>query len=410
MVDAELQSRLAAAGAVVIEGPKACGKTETARRRAASSVLLDVDDNARRAAAVDPGLLLDGAVPRLLDEWQIEPVLWNHVRRAVDDRGAPGQFMLTGSSVPEDDLARHTGAGRFSFLRMRPMTLFESGHTSGAVSLTALLAGETPRGDDPGLTVRDLADRIASGGWPAQQGRSVRGAARAARDYLEQIREVDVARVAGTRRDPVRVGRLLQSLARNVATEVGVSVLAADAGGADGPLDRHTVTEYLTILERLLIVEEQPAWAPHLRSRATLRNSPKRHFVDPSLAVAALGAGPEQLLADLNLLGLLFESLVIRDLRVLAQPLDGRVLHYRDSYGVEADAIVQLADGRWAAFEIKLGAGLVEEGAASLRRFREVIDTRKTGAPLALAVITGTGYGYRRPDGIDVIPIGALAP
>ncbi len=410
VVDAELQSRLAAAGAVVIEGPKACGKTETARRRAASSVLLDVDDNARRAAAVDPGLLLDGPVPRLLDEWQIEPVLWNHVRRAVDDRGAPGQFMLTGSSLPEDDLARHTGAGRFSFLRMRPMTLFESGHTSGAVSLTALLAGEPPRGDDPGLTVRDLADRIASGGWPAQQGRSAQAAARAARDYLEQIREVDVARVAGSRRDPVRVGRLLQSLARNVATEVGVSVLAADAGGADGPLDRHTVTEYLTILERLLIVEEQPAWAPHLRSRATLRSSPKRHFVDPSLAVAALGAGPEQLFADLNLLGLLFESLVIRDLRVLAQPLDGRVLHYRDNYGVEADAIVQLADGRWAAFEIKLGAGLVEEGAASLRRFRDVIDARKTGAPLALAVITGTGYGYRRPDGIDVIPIGALAP
>jgi predicted AAA+ superfamily ATPase len=410
VVDAELDARLAAAGAVVIEGPKACGKTETAQQRAASSVLLDVDENARRAVAVDPSLVLDGPVPRLVDEWQVEPALWNHVRRAVDERGEPGQFVLTGSSVPADDIARHTGAGRFSFLRMRPLTLFESGHTNSSVSLGGLLAGEPPRSDDPGLTVSDLADRITAGGWPAQHGRRVAVAGRAARDYLEQIRNVDVPRVAGSRRDPARVGRLLQSLARNGATEVAVSVLAADAGGADGALDRHTVSEYLTILDRLMITEDQPAWAPHLRSRANLRTSPKRHFVDPSLAVAALGAGPERLLADLNLLGLLFESLVIRDLRVLAQPLDGQVLHYRDNYGTEVDAIVQLADGRWAAFEIKLGAGLVDEGAASLQRFQDAVDTRKTGEPALLGVIVGTGYGYVRPDGVAVIPIGALAP
>jgi predicted AAA+ superfamily ATPase len=410
VVDAELDARLAASGAVVIEGPKASGKTETARQQAASSVLLDVDENARRAAAVDPSLVLDGPVPRLLDEWQVEPALWNHVRRAVDERGTPGQFVLTGSSVPADDVARHTGAGRFSFLRMRPMTLFETGHTTGAVSLGALLGGEPPRADDPGLTVGDLADRITAGGWPAQHGRPVADSARAARDYLEQIRNVDVSRVAGSRRDPARVGRLLQSLARNSATEVAISVLAADAGGADGALDRHTVAEYLTILDRLMITEDQPAWAPHLRSRANLRTSPKRHFVDPSLAVAALGAGPDRLLADLNLLGLLFESLVIRDLRVLAQPLDGRVLHYRDNYGVEVEAVVQLVDGRWGAFEIKLGAGLVDEGARSLLRFSEAIDTRKTGEPTVLGVIAGTGYGYLRPDGIAVIPIGALAP
>jgi predicted AAA+ superfamily ATPase len=410
IVDAELDVRLAAAGAVVIEGPKACGKTETARQRAASTVLLDVDENARRAAAVDPSLVLDGRPPRLVDEWQVEPGVWNAVRRAVDHRGAAGQFVLTGSSVPADDVARHTGAGRFSFLRMRPMTLFETGHTNGAVSLAALLAGEPARSDDPGLSVRDLVERITVGGWPAQHGRRVADAARAARDYLEQIRHVDVSRVAGSRRDPARVERLLRSLARNTSTEVAASVLAADAGGGDGPLDRHTVAEYLNILDRLMVVEDQPAWAPHLRSRAALRTSPKRHFADPSLAVAALGAGPERLLQDLNLLGLLFESLVVRDLRVLAQPLDGRVLHYRDNYGVEVDAVVQLADGRWAAFEIKLGPGLVDEGAEALLRFGAAIDTARSGKPALLGVVCGTGYGYVRPDGVAVVPIGALAP
>ncbi len=410
VVDTELQRRLNAAGAVVIEGPKACGKTETARRRAASSVLLDIDDNARRAAAIDPSLVLEGPTPKLIDEWQVEPGLWNHVRRAVDDRGIPGQFVLTGSSAPADDVARHTGAGRFSFLRMRPMTLFESGHTNGAVSLAALLAGEPARSEDPGLTVADLADRITAGGWPAQLGRRVSDAARAARDYLEQIRHVDVSRVAGSRRDPARVERLLRSLARNTSTGVAITALAADAGGGDGPLDRHTVAEYLNILERLMVIENLPAWAPHLRSRANLRTSPKRHFVDPSLAVAAMGAGPQRLLGDLNLLGLLFESLAIRDLRVLTQPLDAQVLHYRDNYGVEADAVVQLPDARWAAFEVKLGAGLVDEGAEALLRFRDAIDTRSSGEPAVLGVIAGTGFGYTRPDGIAVIPLGALAP
>lgn len=218
IVDAELEVRLAAAGAVVIEGPKACGKTETARRRAASAVLLDIDENARRAAAVDPSLVLEGPTPRLVDEWQIEPGIWNHVRRAVDERGADGQFILTGSSVPADDVARHTGAGRFSFLRMRPMTLFETGHTNGAISLASVLAAEPPRSDDPGLSVRDLADRITVGGWPGQHGRRLADAARAARDYLEQIRQVDVSRVAGSRRDPARVERLFRSLARNTST------------------------------------------------------------------------------------------------------------------------------------------------------------------------------------------------
>ncbi len=410
IVDAELQARLEVAGAVVIEGAKACGKTETARRQAASSVLLDVDENARRAATVDPSLVLDGPVPRLIDEWQIEPDLWNHVRRAVDARGVPGQFVLTGSSVPADDVARHTGAGRFSFLRMRPMTLFETGHTNGAVSFAGLFSGDLPRSPDPGLTVADLADRITVGGWPAQHGRSVTGGARAGARLPRTGPPGRRLPRRGVAPRPARVERLLRSLARSTATEAAVTVLAADAGGGDGPLDRQTVAEYLNILDRLMVIEDQPAWAPHMRSRANLRRSPKRHFVDPSLAVAALGAGPERLLGDLNLLGLLFESLVIRDLRVLAQPLDGQVLHYRDNYGVEVDAVVQLGDGRWAGFEIKLGAGLVDEGAKSLRRFRDAIDTAKSGEPAVLGVIAGTGFGYVRPDGIAVIPVGALAP
>lgn len=410
VVDAELEARLAAAGAVVIEGPKACGKTETARRRAASSVLLDIDVDARRAASIDPALVLEGATPRLLDEWQVEPSLWNQVRRVVDQRGAPGQFVLTGSSVPADDVARHTGAGRFSFLRMRPLTLYEAGHSTGEVSLAALLNGEAPRAADPGLSVVDIADLVTAGGWPAQHGRDVASAARAAQDYLTQISEVDVSRVAGSRRDPARIRRLLRSLARNTSTEVAVSVLAADAGGGEGALDRHTTSEYLTILDRLMVIEDQPAWAPHLRSRAVLRSSPKRHFVDPSLAVAALGAGPGRLLAELNLLGLLFESLVVRDLRVLTQPLDGVVYHYRDSYGVEVDAVVALPDGRWGAFEVKLGSGLVDDGAAALVRFREALDTARTGEPAVLGVISGTGFGYQRPDGVAVIPIGTLGP
>jgi predicted AAA+ superfamily ATPase len=410
IADKELVARLRAAGAVVIEGPKACGKTTTAMRVAASHVMVDIDPSARQALAVDPSLVLEGDRPRLLDEWQVAPELWNYVRRAVDASDGFGHFILTGSAVPAEDVERHTGAGRFSLLRMRPMSLFESGHADGQVSLAALFDGASPRATDPGLTVRGLADLITVGGWPAQQGQAVPDAARAVRDYLEQIRSVDVSRVGGVRRDPARVGAVLGSLARNVATEVKSSVLAIDAGGADGPLSEHTVADYLDALARLMVIEDQPAWAPHLRAKAVLRKSPKRHFACPSLAVAALAAGPERLLADLNLFGLLFESLVVRDLRVLSQPLDGRVLHYRDNYGAEVDAVVQLADGRWAAFEIKLGAGQVDVAADSLLRFRRQIDTTKCGEPAVLGVICGTGFAYRRDDGVAVVPVGSLGP
>jgi predicted AAA+ superfamily ATPase len=410
IVDGELRELLASAGAVVIEGPKACGKTMTALQQAASRVLLDIEQSARQVLAVDPALLLEGPSPRLLDEWQLAPELWNQVRRAVDAADQPGQFLLTGSAVPADDASRHTGAGRFSFLRMRPMSLFETGASSGAVSLHQLFAGHGPAVADPGLSVRDLSALIARGGWPAQQDRSLKAASRAARDYLEQIRQVDISRVGERSRDPVRVATLLRSLGRHCATEAKLSTLAADAGGADGPLDGRTVSDYLQALERLMVIEDQPAWAPHLRSRARLRKAPKRHFVDPSLALAATGASAERLLEDFEWFGQVFKSLVIRDLRVLSQPLEGEVLHYRDDYGIEVDAIVHLRDGRWGAIEIKLGEGQVEAAATTLKRFAEQIDSQRSGSPVFLAVICGKGYGYRRADGVFVVPVGALGP
>jgi predicted AAA+ superfamily ATPase len=410
IVDAELAARLSSAGAVVIEGPKACGKTSTARQTAASEVLLDVDENARRAISVDPMLVLDGAVPRLIDEWQTEPAIWNHIRRTIDHRGTPGQFILTGSAVPADDITRHTGAGRLTRLRMRPLTLFESGHSIGSVSVQDIFDGTTIRSRDPGLGITDIANLVAIGGWPGHLGLSVEQSLRAVRDYVEEVRRVDIMRVDQTRRDPENVGRLMRSLARNVATYAAATALAADAGGADGPLDADTVRSYLAALERLMIVEDQPAWAPHLRSRSIMRRGPKRHFVDPSLAVAALRATPGRLLKDLYLLGFLFESLVIRDLRVFAQAHDASIFQYRDNTGLEVDAILEAADGRWAAFEVKLGPGHIDDGATSLLRFAERVDTRKCGEPVMLAVICGTGYGYVRDDGIGVIPVGALGP
>lgn len=410
VVDAELRISLAALGAVLIEGPKACGKTETARQVASSEVLLDVDENARRAVSVDASLILTGPTPRLIDEWQVEPAIWNEVRRAIDDRGEPGQFILTGSAVPPDDQTRHTGAGRITRLQLRPMSLFESGHADGSASIAALLRGESLQTPEPGLSVTDLARLIAVGGWPAFQGLDVEAGLRAVRSYLNEIRRVDINRVDGSRRDPERVGRLLRSLARNVATYAAVTTLAADTGGDDGPLKRDTVSDYLNVLTRLKIVEDQPAWAPHMRSKYVLRSAAKRHFVDPSLAVAAMRASPQRLLRDLELLGFLFESMVVRDLRIHAQAADAQVLQYRDSDGLEVDAVIEGVDGSWAGFEIKLGHRQVDAAAANLLKFAKRVDTTRCGEPRALVVITATGYGYVREDGVQVIPIGALGP
>jgi uncharacterized protein len=410
VADTELESRLETAGAVVIEGPKACGKTETARQFAASEVLLDVDRDARSAAAIDPSLILKGEAPRLIDEWQVEPQIWNHVRRAVDDRKAPGQFILAGSAVPADDATRHTGAGRFSRLRLRPMSLFEAGVSDAQISLKNLMGGDIAEASDSGLGVDDLAEEIARGGWPGFRGLPLTAAMRGVGDYLEDICRTDVQAVDGVRRDPERVRRLMRSLARNIATNASLRTLAKDTGANAQPLKEHTVGEYIASLERLYVVEDQPAWEPHLRSRSVLRRTAKRHFVDPSLAVAALQTQPVGLLRDLNLLGFLFESLVVRDLRIYAQAIGGRAKHYLDNKDLEVDAIVE-ADPGWAAFEIKLGGERpIEEAATNLKKFADRIDTNKVGEPALLGVIVAGGYGYVREDGVQVVPIGALGP
>ena len=410
IVDTELTELLGAAGAVLVEGPRASGKTATALQAAASAVLLDVDENARRMVGVDPAAVLAGDTPRLIDEWQVEPAIWNHVRRAVDRRGASGQFILTGSAVPADDLTRHTGAGRFIRLRLRPLALYESGRASGEISLRRLLDSETQRSPRTALSIAEVAELVCAGGWPGHIGKPLPAILRANRGYLDDIRRADVSRVSGGARDPVKVGRLLQSLARNVATPVALTKLAAEVGGEGQALKAETAAEYLDALERLMVVEPQPAWSPHLRSRATLRQAPVRHFVDPSLAAAALRVAPDRLTADLELLGLLFESLVVRDLRIHAQAADARVFHYREKDGLEVDAVVEAADGRWAAFEIKLGERWVEDGARNLRRLAGRMEHSDHGPPAALAVIVPTGYGSVRPGDVGVVPIGALGP
>ena len=410
IVDAELAELLTATGAVLVEGPKASGKTTTAMQAAQSEVLLDVDDNARRMIGADPATVLEGDTPRLIDEWQLEPAIWNHVRRTIDRRAATGQFILTGSAVPADDITRHTGAGRFARLRMRPLSLYEAGRSTGEISLQQLLDGAEQRAKQTGLSITAVAELVSTGGWPAHIHNALPQTLRANRAYLDEIRRTDVSTVSGKTRDPVKVGRLLRSLARNVATPVAMSKLTAEAGGKGAALKDDTVAEYLDALDRLMVVEHQPAWSPHLRSRTTLRKMPVRHFVDPSLAVAALRATPARLTADLEFLGPLFESMVVRDLRVYAQAADAQVFHYREKGGLEVDAIVEAADGRWAAFEIKLGERWVEDGAKNLRKLASRMVHSDHDRPSALAVIVPNGYGTVGTGDVGVIPIGALGP
>ena len=415
VADTELAWRLARSGAVLIEGPRACGKTATARRAAASEVLLDADPSARRAGAIDPGVLLQGKTPRLIDEWQIVPEIWNHVRHSVDERSGRGQFILTGSAVPPDDITRHTGAGRIGRLHLRPMSLLELERSTGQVSLARLLAGDPVRASVGELPIRELAALVCAGGWPGHLGSSeahpalsTEDAMAEIRDYLGEVCRTDVRRVDGAARDPARVGRFLQSLGRNVATCASMATLARDAAGPNGHITNHTARSYMTALERLMIVEDQPPWAPHLRSRSRLRTRAKRHFVDPSLAVGALSASPDHLLRDFEWFGHLFESMVIRDLRVYAQAVPATVYHYRDNTGLEVDAVVDAGPGRWAAFEIQLGVGRVDEAVRTLLKFADRVDTERCGRPAALGVIVGSGYAYARPDGVGVIPVGVL--
>jgi len=410
VTDSAVAGALAVMPTIVIEGPKGCGKTWTGRKFARSEVLFDRDLDARRSVSIVPGLVLDGPEPRLLDEWQLAPEIWNQARHASDEGRRTGRFILTGSAVPADDITRHSGAGRIARVLMRPMSLLETGESSAEASIGSMLDAEPVRARQPEAEFADVVEALCRGGWPRLLGQTAADAQLFLDNYLGELCRTDVSEVDGVARDPGGVARLIASIARNVATTASFSKLAAEAGG-DRPLNRTTATEYLRSLERLFIVEDAPCWRTHLRSRATLRTAPKRHFVDPSLAVAALGASPERLRSDLRALGFLFESLVVRDLRIYAQASGAEVCHYRDSDQLEADAVIWARDGRWIAAEIKLGGNdNIEQAARSLLRLRDKVDTARIGEPSKLLIITAAGYGYDRPDGTTVAPITALGP
>jgi predicted AAA+ superfamily ATPase len=410
IADKVLCQALTASGAVCIQGPKWCGKTWTATQQAKSMLMMQDPDQAGNymsMAEAKPSLLLEGEVPRLLDEWQTAPVLWDAVRFAVDKRGEMGQFILTGSTKPLESDVMHSGTGRISRMRMRTMSLSESGDSNGRVSLSQLFAGEEPEGCSE-LDIEELAFVLARGGWPASIGAADDAALQQARNYLDAIVETDVSEVDGRSRNPARVRALMKSIARNVASSASVATIRSDIAGDDESLSPNTIRAYLTALERLFVIEDQPAWTPALRSKTALRTSAKRHFVDPSIAVAALQTSPAGLLKDFKTFGFLFESLCIRDLRVYAQILGGNVFHYRDQTDLEADAIVALHDGRWGAVEIKMAQAKVEQAAANLLRLKNRVDEEKMHPPAFLMVLTGNGYAMRRRDGVLVVPVGCL--
>lgn len=407
LVDDQLARGLRSAGAVLIEGPKACGKTSTARRQAGSIVRLDASPQIRAAGEADPNTLLDGATPRLIDEWQLVPGVWNAVRYQVDDRQADGQFILTGSATPADDVTRHTGAGRVARVRMSPMTLHEAGHGTGAVSLAGLLDGEQPSSSASEAGISDIAELLCRGGWPGNLNRELGDALNANRDYLATIAGADIVTVDGVRRDPRKVSALIYALARSNGTYVTDKTLQADVNGRGETLAPRTLASYLDALCRLWIAVEQPAWGQHLRSSAQVRKAPKRHLVDPSLAVAALGATPRALVADPEAFGQQFESLVFRDLVVHAQAAGATVRAYQEGSGAEIDAVV-VRDDQWLGIEVKLSARpeVVDMASAALLRIAKTMRT----PPVALAVVTATGPSYRRPDGVNVVSILDLAP
>jgi predicted AAA+ superfamily ATPase len=406
--DIELQSRLKESGAILIQGPKSCGKTETAVQAAKSLVHLDTDVEIRSLMELDPKSVLKGPVPRLIDEWQEYPQIWNFVRREVDDRKKKGQFILTGSANPEERARLHSGAGRFSIIKMRPMSLFEKGWSSGEVSLAKIMMGGKPSSEQTEFSLDSLAEKIIIGGWPGLIGAGSRAALRYIQDYIALIAEVDIGRFGGRKRDPQKLLRLMQSLARNISTEASLSSLAKDTAGNQAQITDETIAEYLEALERLMVAEPLPAWRVHIRSSDTLRKAPKRHFADPSLAAGILGLTPGKIVNDLNYFGFLFESLVIRDLRIYAGLHDGKVYHYRDSRDMEADAIIEYPDGKWAAFEVKMGFSAQDEAAKNLIAFAKKIDQEKMGPPAALTVITANGVALRRKDGVNVVPLSVL--
>lgn len=414
IADTLLADALAARGAVLVQGPKWCGKTTTCARIAGSVVYMQdpmLREQYAELAEMNPSYLLSGDVPRMIDEWQLSPKLWDAVRFEVDRRDEFGQFILTGSAVPPDSGAiSHTGTGRISRITMSTMTLRESGESDGSVSLGALFGGETEISGTNALSLGDLAFLICRGGWPRAVGLSDKTALRQARDYYDALTESDMSRVDGVRRDTERVRALMRSYARNICTQAKSTVLRDDMRANDtDALGEDTVVSYVNALKKLFVVSELRAWNPNLRSKTAVRTSDTRYFVDPSIAAAALGLGPDDLMRDPITFGFMFENLCVRDLRVYADMLDGNLYHYRDASGLECDAVIHLRGGKWAAVEIKLGAQHIEEAAKHLAEFAGRIDTSRMNAPSFLMVLSGTApYAYRRKDGVYVVPAGCL--
>ena len=418
IADTLLKEQLEAAGAVLIQGPKWCGKTTTAEQIAGSKIYMNAPDRQNEfRMLVDTNIqrLLGGEPPRLIDEWQLYPKLWDAVRYEVDHREVrQGQFVLTGSAVPvQTDLIRHTGTGRFAWLKMRTMSLWESGESNGGVSLGGLFKGLPPDADADADSIDELSRLVCRGGWPESVGKKEKAALRQAYNYTDAIAESDISRVDGVRRDAAFARRLLRSYARHQGAAVPISQLYADINSNEGnSLSEATIEGYLRVLRQIFVIEDMPAWNPNLRSRSAIRMSETRYFTDPSIAVAALGIGPDDLLNDVSTFGLLFETMAVRDLRVFAESLDGSLFHFRDRTGLECDAVVHLRNGSYGLIEIKLGGEhLINEGAASLKKLASLVDTSKMPEPSFMMVLTGVGkYAYRRPDGVDVVPIRCLKP
>ena len=409
LVEDDLVAKMAASGAVLIKGPKSCGKTETASQYAKSELKMDRDPQVSVIMATNPQLLLQGETPRLIDEWQEQPEIWNYVRHEVDKRKSKGQFLLTGSANPPENVRLHSGAGRFTVLQMDTMTWQELGYSSGTVKLSDLLIGAGNDYYEPSISLDFIIERICIGGWPALINENIKNALKMNRGYIDLLCEVDMIRVSGVKRNPYKVRSLLRSLSRNIATLVDNKTLEKDVKiNETNELSRNTISDYLEALSKLMILYKQQAFNPPIRSSASLRKSPKRHLCDPSLAVAALGLDKESLMKDIKYTGFLFESLATHELNVYAKTNDAIVYHYNDSYGYEVDAIVQKRNGDYAAFEIKLGVGFINEAAENLKKFAANIDTEKMESPKSLNIITGTGMSYRRPDGINVISLASL--
>ncbi len=415
IADKLLNRKILGKGAVLIEGPKWCGKTTTAKQLAKS--ILDLGDSSvllqsSQMIELSPKTLLEGKTPRLIDEWQALPPIWDCIRSEVDRRGVPSQFILTGSSVlPEADDTIHSGTGRFAHLKMRPMSLYESEESTGSVSLKDLFTGKGLEIQTNNLDVETLAFLTCRGGWPWATIIPKEVALDQAFDYYDSVVNYDIQRVDKTKRSAERAKLLLRSYARNISQQVSVATIRKDMLANDAnTLDENTVMEYIKAMKRLYVIEDLAAWNPNLRSKTAIRTSDTRHFVDPSIGIAALGLGPKDLINDLQSFGLFFEDLAVRDLRVYAEALDGTLYHYRDSSGLECDAVLHLRNGNYALLEVKLGGTeRIEEGAANLISLAGKIDTAKMPAPSFMAVITGIGqYAYQRKDGVYVIPIGCL--